>query len=95
MVAGAELLMPKRAPTDWEFVWRQHHGIPAFVQCRPRGYRGLPAVESEPTYLDRLNLLGAVERAELDAEAFEPETVNPFILDAEDLDRLLGRGGLR
>lgn len=90
--AGAELLCPKRALTDFEWVWRQAFGVPAFLQCRPRGYIGLPTVESQATYLDRLGLLAADERAGLAADAFEDEAVNPFIVSAEEIDRLLGAG---
>jgi hypothetical protein len=90
-VAGAELLAPKSAPSDFEWVWRQDWGVPAFIQARPRGYVGLPAVESQAAYLDRLGLLGIEERAELVADAFESEFVNPFVIDVEEIDRLLGR----
>jgi hypothetical protein len=82
-VLGCELLYPVRHPGDWEFVWRQNWGVPAFAQCRPRGYRGLPRVESQAAYLDRLGLLGAEERATLRVEAFVPEAVDPFLIDAE------------
>jgi hypothetical protein len=93
-VAGAELLLPVRAPGDWTWVWRQDFGVPALAQCRPRGYVGLPAVESQAAYLDRLGLLGAEERAALPADAFEPEEINPFLIDAAEIDRLLApRGG--
>jgi hypothetical protein len=56
-IDGAELLMPQQAPTDWVWCWHEDFGIPAFQQCRPRGYSGLPTVEAEATYLDRLELL--------------------------------------
>jgi hypothetical protein len=80
-VVGAELLMSTREPTDWEFVWRAAHGVPAFLQSRPSGYLGLPTVESQATYLDRLGLLAAEERSALADDALVPEGVDPFILD--------------
>lgn len=83
-VVGAELLAPAGAPTAWEWVWRKDFGVPAFLQWRPRGYPGLPAVESQAAYLDRLHLLGVEERADLDDDAFDHEAVNPFIADAEE-----------
>jgi hypothetical protein len=83
-VGGAELLAPAGAPTAWEWVWRKDFGVPAFLQWRPRGYLGLPAVESQAAYLDRLHLLGVEERADLDDDAFDHEAVNPFIADAEE-----------
>jgi hypothetical protein len=90
--AGAELLYPVRKPGDGEWIWRQNWGVPALLQCRPRGYVGLPDVEAQAAYLDRLGLLGADERTALAADAFDHETVNPFIADAEEIDRLLGAG---
>src|SRR4029453_10203152 len=81
-VAGAELLVPKQAPTDWDWVWRESFGVPAFRQSRPRGYRGLPAVESQAEYLDRLRLLGGGEKAALTAHAFDPEGIDALGLDA-------------
>lgn len=83
-VAGAELLVPKQAPTDWDWVWRESFGVPAFRQSRPCGYRGLPAVESQAEYLDRLGLLGVEEQAALTAHAFDPEVIDPFVVDAAD-----------
>lgn len=88
-VVGADLLMPKRVPTDWAFVWKQDWGVPAFVQSRPLGYVGLPAVESEAAYLARLGLLGVAERTALADDAFEPEPVNPFLVDADEIKRLV------
>jgi hypothetical protein len=82
-LVGTTLLYPVREPGDWEFVWRETWGVPAFVQARPPGYVGLPRVESQATYLDRLGLLGAEERAALDMKAFAPEAVDPFLIDAE------------
>lgn len=84
-VRGAELLMPKETPTSWEWWWRENFGSPAFVQRRPRGYAGLPAVEAQAAYLARLGLLGADERAALTADAFEPEVVDPFIFTEEGI----------
>jgi hypothetical protein len=84
VVLSIELLMPTHEPTDWQFVWRASHGIPAFRQSRPRGYRGLPAVESQAAHLDRFGLLGVEERADLANDAFDDEVINPFILDAEE-----------
>jgi hypothetical protein len=83
-VVGVELLMPTREPADWAWVWHQDVGVPAFRQSRPPGYLGLPAVESQAAYLDRLGLLGVEERADLANDAFDDEAVNPFILDAEE-----------
>jgi hypothetical protein len=77
-VAGAELLVPLI-----EWVWRENFGVPPFLQCRPRGYVGLPTVEAQAIYLERLGLLGADERATLGADAFAPEPVDPFILTEE------------
>jgi hypothetical protein len=88
-VVGVELLMPTREPSDWGWVWRRDFGRPAFLQCRPRGHLGLPAVESQAAYLDRLGLLGVEERGGLAANAFDDETANPFIVDAEEIDRLV------
>jgi hypothetical protein len=76
--------MPRREPTDWQFVWRASHGIPAFRQSRPPGFLGLPSVESQAQYLDRLGLLGIEERSDLDDDAFVPKDVHPFILDDEE-----------
>lgn len=86
-VVGTELLMPTHAATDWQFVWRAAHGVPAFQQRRPPGYVGFPAVESQARYLDRLGLLGVGERADLAADAFDHEAVNPFIVDGEEIER--------
>jgi hypothetical protein len=93
VVVGAELLKPTRAPDDWAFVWRGNFGRPAFVQVRPRGWLGLPAIESHAAYLDRLGLLTPGERDRLEPDDFEPEEHDPFLLDAEELDRLLAAGG--
>jgi hypothetical protein len=82
-LVGTALLFPIRKPGDWEFSWRENWGVPAFVQGRPRGYVGLPRVESQATYLDRLGLLGAEECGALGVEAFAPEAVDPFLIDAE------------
>jgi hypothetical protein len=76
-------------------LWRRNFGRPAFAQCRPRGYRNLPAVESQASYLARLNLLAAEERLALADGAFEPEDINPFVVDAGEVDRLLARGARR
>jgi hypothetical protein len=81
-VDGVELLVP---PIDR--MWRQGLGIPAFVQCRPRGV-GLPTVEAQAAYLRRLGLLSADEGAGLAADAFTPETVDPFVLTEEEVARL-------
>jgi hypothetical protein len=82
-LVGRELLYPIRRPEDWAWVWRQSWGVPALAQCRPRGYVGLPQVESQAAYLDRLGLLGAEERGALGVEAFAREAVDPFLIDAE------------
>jgi len=87
-LVGAELLYPVHNPGDWDFVWRGHWGVPAFLQCRPLGYVGFPAVESQAAYLDRLGLLAAEERAALGDDAFDPEDVNPFHLTAEELAKV-------
>jgi hypothetical protein len=92
-VSGAELLLPKRAPTDWDWCWKEDFGIPGFVQCRPDGFDGLPEVESEAAYLDRHRLLSRAERSQLDEEDFEPEAVNPFVIDARELGNLPANGG--
>jgi hypothetical protein len=84
VVAGAELLIP---PIEW--VWRENLGVPALLQCRPRGYVGLPSVEAQAVCLQRLGLLGADERATLAADAFAPEAVDPFIFTQEELERFL------
>jgi hypothetical protein len=83
-VVGAELLMLKHDPDDWQFVWHAAHGVPAFRQSRPRGYVGFPAVESQARYLARLGLLGVEERTRQADDAFDDEVINPFILDAEE-----------
>jgi hypothetical protein len=72
VVTGSELLLPKDAPTDWEWCWRQRFGVQAFQHFRPREAPS-PLVESEPGYLRRLALLTAEERAGLEEEAFQPE----------------------
>jgi hypothetical protein len=94
-VVGAELLLPKVTPTDWEFVWREYLGVPAFRQSRPHGYHGLPSVESQAAYLERLALLGADEQASLPADAFVPEAVDPFVFTPEELERLVPPGAYR
>ena len=43
-----------------------------------------PTYESEAVFLDRHNLLSAVERDALDADAFEPEAVGRLDDDADD-----------
>ena len=85
VVRGAELLMPVRAPDDWEWVWRENFGIQAFVQCRPSGYVGLPLVEAQGEYLDRLGLLTQAERAALTPKDFAPEEIDPFQVSEDEL----------
>jgi hypothetical protein len=94
-VVGTELLLPKTTPTSWDFAWRQDLGVPAFRQSQPHGYHGLPSVESQAAYLERLGLLGADERASLPADAFVPETVNPFVFTQEELERHVPPGAYR
>jgi hypothetical protein len=86
VVAGAELLMPKTAPTDFEGVWRDHLGVPAFVQFRPRGYAGLPAVEGQGVYLKRLRLVRPGERPS--PASLQPASIDPFLIAEGDLDGL-------
>jgi hypothetical protein len=94
-VHGAELLAPVRQPGDWDWVWKKDFGVPAFQQCRPLGYIGLPAVESQAACLDRLGLLSADERMALDDDAFEPVEVDPFVISAEYLARYRLTSGVR
>jgi hypothetical protein len=56
-VSGAELLLPKLKPSDWEWHWREDFGVPGFRQSRPKGFDGYPELESEAAYLDRHQLL--------------------------------------
>jgi hypothetical protein len=92
-VSSAELLLPKRMPTDWDWCWRKNFGIPGFAQCRPPGFERYPEVESEAAYLDRHRLLSRAERTQLGEEDFEPEAVNPFVIDARELGNLPANGG--
>jgi hypothetical protein len=73
-VAGAELLLPVSEPHDWEWVWRENFGVPAFLQVRPPSARD-PRIETQATYLARLDLLTTEERAALRADAFNPEVI--------------------
>lgn len=86
---GAELLKPLIGA----WYWKGRFGVPAFAQCRPLGYVGCPVVESEAAYLDRLGLLAADERGRLDADDFEPVAVDPFLITAEELERMRAAGG--
>lgn len=62
--------------------WRPRFGVPFFLQARPAGFTGYPAIESEAAYLDRLGLLLAdAERARVPAEGWEPTAINPFLVD--------------
>jgi hypothetical protein len=93
-VRGAELLVSK-TPTDYEWVWRGHLGVPAFVQCRPRGCTELPQVESQASYLARLKLFARGERSTLSRVAFAPEEINPFLTYEGVLEELQERGARR
>jgi hypothetical protein len=87
VLEGAEFLLPKETPIAWQWVWRGNHcggfGVPAFRQVRPPGDVELPVVESTAAYLRRLELLTPSEHAALDLEDFEPETIDPFVIDAD------------
>src|SRR5206468_1863441 len=83
-------LFPVHKPGDWEWVWRENLGVPAFRQSRPSGYVGLPSVESQAAYLDRLGLLSDEERAALPASAFDTEDVDPFLITEDEVRRLGG-----
>ena len=88
--------MPVRpGTTDWEFVWRQQFGVPAFQQCRPRGFVGFPTVEAQAVYLDRLGLLTDDERSALPPGAGEPEAVDPFLTYEGELEELIAEGDAR
>jgi hypothetical protein len=92
----AELLMPVRAgTTDWQFHWRQHFGVPAFQQCRPRGCVGFPTVEAQAVYLDRRGLLTDDERDSLPPDAEEPEPIDPFLTYEGELEELIAEGDAR
>lgn len=95
VLAGAELLVHKNDPSDFEWVWRDHLGVPAFLQCRPRGYASLPQVESQASYLGRLKLFVGDERRRLTPEDFAPEEVDPFLIDEGELEELLAQGERR
>jgi hypothetical protein len=75
VVSGHELLMPVTAPGDWEHVWRSSFGIPCFVPSPAVGVVGMPRVEAEAVYLERLGLLLPNERERLTADDFLPEDV--------------------
>jgi hypothetical protein len=94
-VSGAELLLPTLAPGDWQWCWKEDFGIPGFVQCRPDGFDGLPEVESEAAYLDRHRLLSRAERSQLGEDAFDPEPVDPFLIDEGELEEAMARGQAR
>jgi hypothetical protein len=94
ILRGAELVMPPSVLLT-ESHWRRHFGIPRFVHARPRGYRGLPQVESEAACLARHGLLSSDERRALTAEDFAPAETDPFLIDAEEIERLLEEGGTR
>jgi hypothetical protein len=81
VLVGAELTLAVAWPRYFagETTWRWRHGLPGFIACRPRDLDGLPSVESQAVFLDRLGLLDAEERAAIKADAFEPEEINPFV----------------
>jgi len=87
-LTGAEPLFTLQHAGDFAWVWKRKWGAPAFVQCRPPGYVGLPTVESQAAYLARHGLLGTEERAALRPDAFEPEAVDPFTYPAHVLARV-------
>jgi hypothetical protein len=68
-------------PTREEIWWRRHFGVPFFLQVRPAGFIGYPAIESEATYLKRLALLTDDERARVPEGDWAPEAINPFLID--------------
>jgi len=82
VIRGADLLVPRKAPTDWAWVWRENFGVPAMRQARPAGCTLLPLVEAEASYLERLTLFVPDERERLTPEDFAPEAHNPFLIDA-------------
>jgi hypothetical protein len=84
VLVGAELTLAVAYPRYFagETTWRWRHGIPAFAACRPPDCAKLPHVESQATFLDRHGVLAAEERAALDADDFEDEEINPFVVVA-------------
>jgi hypothetical protein len=96
VVAHAELLMPVRSgSTDWQFWWHESLGVPAFQQCRPRGFEGDPAIESQAAYLDRFGLLADAERDALPPDAWDPEIIDPFLVDEGEVEELIAQGTAR
>ena len=93
VLTGDEFLKPKTTPTAWDFWWRERFGVPAFAQIRPRGYVGVPSIESQAAYLDRLGLLADEERARLTPADFEAEAHDPFRTSEEELAEAVAGGG--
>lgn len=89
VLRGTALLMPRTTPTDWEFVWRDHFGVPAFIHSRPRGFIGLPEVEGQGAYLRRLGLLAPHECPA--PGTLEPEAVDPFLTYEGELEEQAAR----
>jgi hypothetical protein len=95
VVEGAELLVPRQAPTDYEWLWRGALGVPSFLQCRPRSCVSLPRVESQAAYLGRLKLFLGAERKRLTPDAFAPDEINPFLTYEGELEELRAEGERR
>jgi hypothetical protein len=57
VLVGVEALRPTPTPEAWAWVWRERLGIPAFLDAPPPGFVGVPTVEGQGTYLERLGLL--------------------------------------
>ena len=93
VLTGAELLKPTSTPSTWQWWWSERFGIPAFNQIRPRGYVGVPSIESQAAYLLRLNLLTDEERGRLTPADFQPEDHDPFRISQGELEQALAPGG--
>jgi hypothetical protein len=85
VIRGAELLKPRRKPEDWRFYWKDHRGVQAFRQWRPKAAE-LPLIESEAAYLRRLKLLLPGER--IRAADYAPQSVDPFLVSEAELETL-------